>query len=588
MGIRGLTAALRPFAAWSKLAQSVVVDGPAFAYHIFFACRVESRVLTALQDPSYSELGSAAIQWLDNLQSRGSQVVAIYFDGYLPESKSDVRLHRLVESSSASNRYFLSTKSGIRGDGDTRPPARQAYYRHSRVPVPAFTVPCILEALRTSERYGHLTHLVPGEADSFCADHVRREGGALITSDSDLLLYDLGQDGSVVFLNDIEATAGESESPLSLVYSQRAIYEKLSLEPSQQGILSLAFEIQRDPYQKIAYWVSQSKKKHSASANPDEYEEFISDYVRGSDSSLTIPDSMRFLDPRVSEFVLGWTSNTESNTSSPDAVSNPGEPIFYLPLLLDRWDYESAWSPSTWVRQLAYSFCPTTPSVPSTVTEYRRTMSRNSNGQAIELLSGPEMKETADRLVKSCRTLRSKTAGPPHLRWVLFCLEQEITYASEEGKESLVKEVLQRAIKSRNRLDPGNWSVVHLTAQIQGTLYSLRILDQVLKCQKGGLLAGTASPQLPVAELLDCLSRLPSIKDFPSLTGSADVFRRLEDAGDLEVLLDMAGLTRSVPSKKTPVSPLWPSGTGNPAERKRKARRPLMSRNPFDALGPSS
>lgn len=74
MGIRGLTAALRPFAARSKLADSVVIDGPAFAYHILFACRFESRVSTALEDPSYSVLGSAAIRWLNNLQSRGSQV----------------------------------------------------------------------------------------------------------------------------------------------------------------------------------------------------------------------------------------------------------------------------------------------------------------------------------------------------------------------------------------------------------------------------------------------------------------------------------------------------------------------------------
>lgn len=52
----------------------MVIDGPAFAYHIFFACRLESRVCTTLQDPPYSVLGSAAIRWLDNLQSRGIQV----------------------------------------------------------------------------------------------------------------------------------------------------------------------------------------------------------------------------------------------------------------------------------------------------------------------------------------------------------------------------------------------------------------------------------------------------------------------------------------------------------------------------------
>ncbi|KAI7788361.1 hypothetical protein LA080_010694 [Diaporthe eres] len=545
MGIRGLTAALRPFASWEKLGGSVVIDGPAFAYHIFFACRLESRVCTTLQDPPYSVLGSAAIRWLDNLQSRGSQVAAIYFDGYLPASKNDVRLGRVVESSTASNKYFLSTKSGIARDGDARPSPRQAF---PRIPVPAFTVPAILEALRASERYGHLTHLVPGEADSFCADHVNREGGALLTSDSDLLLYDLGQHGSVVFLSDIEITAEESEVPLVLTYSQHAICERLSLEPGQQAMLSLAFEMERDPYQKIAFWAAQSKKKHSANTYPAEYADFISD-------------------------------------AAPQNVQKTVGSIVYLPLLLDRWDHESAWGPSTWMRQLAYSFCPSTSFGELMVTEYRRTMSRQSNGQAIELLRKHEMTETAHRLLSSCKAPNSTAAGPSALGWVMFCLRQENVHASEQGKESLVKELLRRASKSKGKLDPGSWNTVHLTAQIQGTLYSLRILYQTLQCL-GGPLVTIAWPQLPVAKLVDCLSTLPSIEDYPSITDVAGMYGRLKDAGMLKDLSDITGLSGPVPSE----------GIGRTSERmkrreskqeQRKAR-PLPSANPFDALGPCS
>ncbi|KAK7704850.1 hypothetical protein SLS64_008198 [Diaporthe eres] len=378
---------------------------------------------------------------------------AIYFDGYLPASKNDVRLGRVVESSTASNKYFLSTKSGIARDGDARPSPRQAY---PRIPVPAFTVPAILEALRTSERYGHLTHLVPGEADSFCADHVNRGGGALLTSDSDLLLYDLGQHGSVVFLSDIELITEESEKPLVLTYSQHAICERLSLEPGQQAMLSLAFEMERDPYQKIASWAAQSKKKHSANTYPAEYADFISEYVK---------------------------------------------------------------------------------------------------------------------------------AGPSALRWVMFCLRQEIVHASEQGKESLVKELLRRASKSKGKLDPGSWNTVHLTAQIQGTLYSLRILYQTLQCL-GGPLVTIAWPQLPVAKLVDCLSTLPSIEDYPSITYVAGMYGRLKDAGMLKDLSDITGLSGPVPSE----------GIGRTSERmKRRASkqeqrkaRPLPSANPFDALGPCS
>lgn len=506
---------------------------------------------------------------------------AIYFDGYLPASKNDVRLQRLVESSTASNTYFLATKSGIPRDGGSAPSPHQA---HPRIPVPAFIVPTILEALRTSERYSHLTHLVPGEADCFCADHVSREGGALLTSDSDLLLYDLGQDGSVVFLNDIEITAEESEPPLVLTYSPRAICKRLSLEPGQQGILSLAFEIKMDPYQKIAFCVMQSKKNHMANANPAEYADFISEYVKGSDSGLAIPDFLRFLDPRVSEFILSWTGR-----AGPTEVSNPVGSTFYLPLLLDRWDYESAWGPSTWIRQLAYSLCPETPPDSLMVAEYRRTMSRKSNGQSIELFTGHEITETAQRLVSLCKTFNITAAarGPSHLRWAMFCLKQETTHSLEQGKEPLVKKVLQKASKSRGkgRIDPGNWDTVHLTAQIQGTLYSLRILHQVLKFRAGHLV-GTAWPQLPVSDLLECLSTLPTIENFPSTIDVADLLVQRTNAGQLKELLDVAGQSEAAPSE----------GTWGPFERndrlagelKQKRRRQRRSANPFDALSPSS
>lgn len=74
MGIRGLTSTLRPFAERSELSGRVVVDGPGLAYHILHVARVQNAVSTTLEDPSYASLGSAAVQWLDTLQSYGIQV----------------------------------------------------------------------------------------------------------------------------------------------------------------------------------------------------------------------------------------------------------------------------------------------------------------------------------------------------------------------------------------------------------------------------------------------------------------------------------------------------------------------------------
>ncbi|KAJ0113970.1 hypothetical protein J7T55_010214 [Diaporthe amygdali] len=571
MGIRGLTASLRPFAARSELAGRIVIDGPALAYHILFACRLESRVSTVLKDPSYFALGSKAIQWLDDLQS------AIYFDGYLPASKSVVRLDRVVETSTASNKYFLSTSSGIALDGDSEPAIRQA---NPRMPIPAFIVPAILDALRTSGRYSHLTHLVPGEADCFCAEHVGREGGTLLTSDSDLLLYDLGQDGRVVFFNDIEINNEEAAQLAALTYSQHAICEKLSLESGQQGMLSLAFEIMMDPYRKVPSCVAQSKKNHSANAFPVDYANFISEYVKGPESILAIPKYLKILDPRVSEFVLSWTRDAEGGNSALDNAPRDGL-IFYLPLLLDRWDRESAWSPSMWIRQLAYSLCGDTQGTKSMVSEYRRTMSRKSNGQAVELLNDHDVAQTARGLVSSFSSLIDTAAIPSSLGWATFCLQQEITHASEHGKESLALKLWQKASKSRGRLDPGSWDTVHLAAQIQGTLYSLRILHQVLRCQIGPLVT-SAGLQPQVAKLVDCLSTLPSFADFLSTTDVAGLFVRLQEAGVLDVLAEITGQQAHISFEKTGSRSRRKKRQADRLEQ-RKARPP-PSANPFDAL----
>lgn len=78
MGIRGLTAVLRPLASRSEICGRVVIDGPSFAYHILHVARVQAGVSTALEEPTYSVLGATAVRWLDSLQSHGINMYVIY------------------------------------------------------------------------------------------------------------------------------------------------------------------------------------------------------------------------------------------------------------------------------------------------------------------------------------------------------------------------------------------------------------------------------------------------------------------------------------------------------------------------------
>lgn len=90
MGIRGLTATLKPFASRSELRGRVVIDGPALAYHILHISRVELASSTALEEPTYSVLASTVIQWLDSLHGCGIEV-------YIPLLLPGVFLRRCAD-----------------------------------------------------------------------------------------------------------------------------------------------------------------------------------------------------------------------------------------------------------------------------------------------------------------------------------------------------------------------------------------------------------------------------------------------------------------------------------------------------------
>ncbi|KUI68290.1 hypothetical protein VM1G_04144 [Cytospora mali] len=582
MGIRGLTSTLKPFASRSELRGRVVIDGPALAYHILHICRVSLASSTALEEPPYSVLGSTAIQWLDGLHDCGIEVAAIYFDGYLPAFKKEERLDRIYQSSSVSSNYFSSTSSGIPTASKSRSSSQTLASRNNarQLPIPAFIVPAILDALRPSEKYGHLIHLVPGEADSFCADDVKTKGGTVITSDSDLLLYDLGSSGSVVFLSDLDTPADGVKGMTALTYSQSVLCDKLSLDPGQPGMLSFAFELKMDPYRTLASWVSRSKRQHSATTHASEYTEFVSQYLNSPGATLTVPEHIRLLDPRISEFVLGWTGNAAFETLVPNTVPTESA-VLYLPSLLDRWDQASAWNPSTTIRQLAYSFCRGKQDTRSMIVEYRRTLSRTSKGQVVELLEDAQAKEVLAELLSLCMKAIKKTTGPSQLQWVVLCLCQEVRHAADQGNESLAVKLWRKASKSKGHLDPGNWDAMHLAGQIQGTLYSLRILHQVLRCQIGYLVT-SAGLGGQVAKLMAYLSTLPPISEFPLGPDMRTLFGRLQQAGMLDSLADMAGISGPFAFNEPGRRSKGKQQTGRQEKGETKAR---SSTNPFDILG---
>src|SRR5262249_11662165 len=94
-------------------------------------------------------------------------------------------------------------------------------------------------------QFKDVVSVVPGEADSYCAEFVRKEGGVVITGDSDLLVHELGPSSSVVFFKDIQMTDPLSKqiSLKAFQYHPAAIARGMGL----QSLIPFAFALKQDP-----------------------------------------------------------------------------------------------------------------------------------------------------------------------------------------------------------------------------------------------------------------------------------------------------------------------------------------------------
>lgn len=496
----------------------------------------------------------------------------------MPFLKKEERHKRICEKSLAAQKYFLATTAGISANGGGR---------RNLIPDPPFHVPAILDALCLHQRYSNITHVVPGEADPYCAADVKQNGGMLFTSDSDLLLYDLGPTGNVVFLKDVQLDLGATESGNSisaLTWKPHDLCRRLSLEPTQLSMLQFGFEM------KLKSWRNPkgiSKPSSWASFKQDDAQEFaafVAEYDSSADLTAIALNSTSHLDPRVSEFVLDWTKY-----DTPVGASESSKDLtVWLPLLVDRWDQASSWDLSTAIRQLAYSCCRRGDNSNSTVKEYRRTLSVRSAGQAVELLDENDIMGATRALLDHLDHFINGSTVPKRLQWITTCLSVEIGHAEQEGKPSNALDLWRKAASSEGRLDPGSWDTIHLAAQILGTLYSFRMLQQVLSISQGGSSSRAASSDL-MERLSKCLSSLPTIAEFPAAAEMEDIFGQLHQEGQLESLSEAVGVPPINFTKGDTLS----RSKSKEQKAKRPEKKPSKARassqvqaraNPFEAL----
>ncbi|MCJ1404006.1 hypothetical protein MMC11_007230 [Xylographa trunciseda] len=498
-----------------RSSKPVIIDGPGLVYVIYYrllACKPTS--LNAIDaQPTYEEIGTAVLLFLQTLTNCGIEIAEpassdkIYFDGYLPTAKRPVRKNRLQG-------YLKQTIVFHANYKDFKRPAHRDYsiattptdlFDVSRpippkfrgLPAVPFLVPAVLDSL-TNSKYAAVTQVVPGEADSFCAAAARASGGIVLTSDSDLLIHDLGPDGEVIFFDHLELQqCGRKHSQIcARIAEPFKIAQSLDLK----DLFRFAFELKEDPsltLQEVQRRTQTDIPSHRASDYTDfgkEYEQLTVDDAAQSTSSAD------WLDPRISEMILQYHGRPQENVH------------MYMPFLIEDPSRSSAWNISIDLRTLAYSLmahCTSIPKQQQNILEHSRRDTRIVPME-IQLLDFESSLENAESLNRQLDALlRRYCSSPAVVIWRIFGMTEVFSWHLTTGRTFPSQKSAAKAIWG-NRDTFISWQDVQLSAQLQAALYSVRLLKQVLVYVISHYDLGSDAI---ILELLRNLKTLPALSD---------------------------------------------------------------------------
>lgn len=403
----------------------------------------------------------------------------IVFDGALPASKRNERIHRLEQNNSRVRNYRVQ-------------------YPAASCPVPtylgsilhAFLAPSLREALLDTP-FATRTRIEPGEADDWCALHAKDYARSIIfTSDTDLLLYDYPAETLIVFFQDADVTSGFKS------YSPEQMRKRLQLN----SIVQFAYAICREPSRTSDDLVRDARAVDLSSGTFLEFSgryagrrAVTSHFAKDSDTSLPLQK----LDVRTSEFVH-------------QALDKSSTPLVYLPLLVEDPNQSSAWSSGQDFRQLAYSIlAPST----STIHEYRR----KAQGISVqELPCHTTDVSTSDMLahINGVSKWATDRNMPPLMMWPLFALSIVLLDSKTTPSVPVVLHMLNGDFDN-------SWDFVHLSARLQAVLYSLRMLQQVITVHQAIHELNSTANGGVVLQLAKLLASLPSIADTFTVPGQS-------------------------------------------------------------------
>jgi hypothetical protein len=294
---------------------------------------------------------------------------------------------------------------------------------------------------------------VPGEADDWCALHAKNSSMSLIlTSDTDLLLYEYPPETLILFFSDADLTAGIK------AYSPHQIRQKLQVKT----LLSYAFAL-RDGYHDTATDLAANARK--VDLDSVDYVEFSRRYTAAAVAPTYLLNSgphakvLPDMDVRVSEFVH------QALDASPTT-------LVYLPLLVEDPNQASAWNIGVDIRTMAYSLLAHQNSI---IQEYKR-KAQGIAAQEISIYSSSNIIVLMMDFERQLNTLKewatSNGLGTASI-WPLFALSLVLPELNSPPVVPLVLRVLNSDFDN-------SWTYVHLLARLQAAMYSLRMLKQTI------------------------------------------------------------------------------------------------------------
>lgn len=388
--------------------------------------------------------------------------------------------------------------------------------RFKALPAPPFLVPAVIEALLSS-RYKEVTSVIPGEADAYCAQSARQLGGTIFTSDSDLLVHDLGEAGKVILFRDIESIHLPSKGKClkAIQYQPSAIAEKFGLT----NLVKPAFFMTEDNHCNLTEAVKRAKERNTTSSEFTDFKEqyaslpvlstLAKEYLTHSDRPVF--KLLSQLDPRISELVHQISMRKRATLRIEDQALD-----MYLPFLIDDSTRTSAWRAGADVRTLAYSMLRLLDPEILRIDEYERKGTRIADTPST--LIHPD--ELAASVVKFAESLTAALSAERSVglskigKWRLIAAGLVCRSNIENGKAPPMTLDLTRLVTS-NREGPLSWSFIHTSAQMQAVLYSLRLFLQTAQITLAFLEEMQKKPETfrELHELAAVLKDLPSLSE---------------------------------------------------------------------------